>query len=253
MPRPDRHNEIEINFFPKGHLTFLIKGQKIEVGENQFLIFWALIPHQIIEVIDNSSFYVCTIPFKEFIRWDISMKVKDSLLNENIILANSKFGQGIEELYFKKWTDDLSGKEKEAEKCAILEIQAKLSRIITENDQSIFVNTRNQNFTGINLVEKIAQYIAMNYTKDINVGDIGKALGLHPDYANSVFKKAFNVTIKQFLTEQRITHAQRLLSATDKKIIEVALESGFNSLSRFNPLFKSYCNCTPSEYKRQLH
>lgn len=252
MPRPDRHNEIEINYFPKGQLTFLIKDRKIEVSDNQFLIFWALVPHQIIDVKDTTPYFVCTIPFKEFTEWNISPKVKDCLLNENIILADSNPGQELQEVIFKQWVNDLSGSDKEIERCVILEIQAKLSRIIAENDQSIYVNIGKQSSISFSLVEKIALFIAKNYTKDINVNEIGRALDLHPDYANHVFKKAFSVTIKQYLTEQRITHAQRLLSTTDKKIIEIALESGFNSLSRFNAAFKMLCGCTPKEYKVRL-
>ena len=33
-------------------------------------------------------------------------------------------------------------------------------------------------------------------------------------------------------------------------ITEVAMHSGFNSLSTFNRIFKSAKNCTPWEYKR---
>lgn len=250
MNRADRHNEIEISYFPKGRITFLIKGQRIEVKENQFLIFWALVPHQIIEISEYSSYFVCTIPFKDFLQWDIQTEMKNFLLDENIMLADGGFNSGVEQQYFTTWIKDLSGEDNEARNCAILEIKARISRIIHDNYKNMEVSTRRQNQTGVNLVERIAVYLAKNYTRNIKISDVGKELGLHPDYANAVFRKAFSVNIKKYLTDQRIMHAQRLLSTTDKKIIEVAYESGFKSLGRFNAEFKAQCQCTPREYKR---
>ena len=42
---------------------------------------------------------------------------------------------------------------------------------------------------------------------------------------------------------------QLLLLAPDLSITEVAMQSGFNSLSTFNRIFKAAKNCTPSSYK----
>ena len=49
MPRPDRHNEIEINLLTGGALTYLVGGRKVRVPAGRLAIFWAAIPHQIIE------------------------------------------------------------------------------------------------------------------------------------------------------------------------------------------------------------
>jgi len=72
---------------------------------------------------------------------------------------------------------------------------------------------------------------------------------LHPNYAMSLFKKAFGTTLIEYLTHHRVSHAQRLLATTDEKIVEVAFNSGFNSISRFNEAFRRACNCAPREYR----
>jgi AraC-like DNA-binding protein len=53
-----------------------------------------------------------------------------------------------------------------------------------------------------------------------------------------------------FITQHRITHAQRLLATTDDTILDVALDAGFQSLSRFNEAFKAACGCSPSEFRK---
>ena len=54
------------------------------------------------------------------------------------------------------------------------------------------------------------------------------------------------------LFRSRVSHAQRLLATTDMKIVDVAFDSGFTSISRFNDAFRRACGCSPREY-RQSH
>ena len=60
MRKPDRHNEIEINYFPKGGITYLFQGNKVTVPSKKLTIFWGLIPHQIIDFKSDNPYYVCT-------------------------------------------------------------------------------------------------------------------------------------------------------------------------------------------------
>jgi len=61
-------------------------------------------------------------------------------------------------------------------------------------------------------------YIARNYKESIKNEDIGKAVGLHPDYANTIFKKSFGMTLNQYVNLQRILHVQRQLSVSQHSI-----------------------------------
>jgi AraC-like DNA-binding protein len=84
------------------------------------------------------------------------------------------------------------------------------------------------------------------------VSRIGREVGLHPNYAMSLFRRTFGATLLEYLTQLRISHAQRLLATTDDKVLDVALSSGFGSLSRFNDAFVRRCGLSPSAYRRQL-
>jgi len=252
MSRPDRHNEIEINFIPSGSLTYLFNGQKIKITENQLIAFWALTPHQIIESDDASPYYVCTIPFKDFVQWNLPVKFTNRLFNGEILVETSTVPRNFEVMQFEKWETDLNNNQPEARQAAIYEIHARLYRMSVELSTQKNVNTQPTLNPAISMVEKMAIFIAHNYTHHIKASDVGKAFDLNPDYANTVFKKTFDKTIKEYLTDQRILHAQRLLSTTNKKIIEVALNSGFKTISRFNAAFLKKEKCTPHKY-RTMH
>ncbi|WP_253952480.1 helix-turn-helix transcriptional regulator [Xylanibacter muris] len=94
-------------------------------------------------------------------------------------------------------------------------------------------------------------FIAQNFHKPIKAADIGKAVGLHPDYANNLFRKAFGCTLHQFLLQERISNAERLLVTTDKPITEIGLSCGFSTIARFNATFMKRTECTPSEYRKR--
>jgi len=55
-----------------------------------------------------------------------------------------------------------------------------------------------------------------------------------------------------YLNRLRLTHAQRLLATTNMKIVDIALDAGFASLSRFYSTFSSACHCTPTTYRKRF-
>ncbi len=104
----------------------------------------------------------------------------------------------------------------------------------------------------ISNVEKIAIYIARNYDNPIKAADIGETVGLHPDYANAIFKKAFGCTLSDYIIAERISAAKRKLVATDDSITEICYACGFNSVSRFNEAFRKINACTPREFRKKF-
>ena len=103
-----------------------------------------------------------------------------------------------------------------------------------------------------NLIERMTLFIAQNYHLSIRLSDIGKSVGLHPDYANTLFKKAFGHTLNTHLIMERVTQAQRLLFTTATPIVQIAYECGFNSISCFNSAFLKYNGCTPRDYRKNF-
>lgn len=90
-----------------------------------------------------------------------------------------------------------------------------------------------------------------NYDRPIKISDIGRTVGLHPDYANAIFKKAFGCTLSRYVAEERIGHVKRKLILTDMSITQIAFDCGFNSISRFNSTFLDICGQTPRHYREQ--
>lgn len=94
------------------------------------------------------------------------------------------------------------------------------------------------------------EYISKNYKDDISLAEVCETVQMSSYYFCRLFKSTLNMGFTEYLNSVRIHHAQEMLSETDKSILEIALESGFSSVSYFNRVFKSMKYCSPSEYRK---
>jgi AraC-like DNA-binding protein len=63
------------------------------------------------------------------------------------------------------------------------------------------------------------------------------------------FKNRTGKTAFQFIREYRINKACQMLISGEKNVSQVCFDTGFNSLSSFNRVFKSLKHISASEYK----
>lgn len=95
----------------------------------------------------------------------------------------------------------------------------------------------------------VCNYITDHCTENISVDELASLAGFSKFHFARLFKQFSGMSCYEYLTQKRIAHAESLLIDPDISITEVAMYSGFNSLSTFNRIFKATKNCTPSEYK----
>ena len=76
-------------------------------------------------------------------------------------------------------------------------------------------------------------------------------IGLSPRRVVEVFKAEYGVTPKAYSDSLRLKEAQRLLLDTDTKVIDIAYQIGFGSLTAFYSFFKKETGKTPNEYRKE--
>lgn len=101
-------------------------------------------------------------------------------------------------------------------------------------------------------LKSILSFINENYRSDISREGLAAAVGMNPNYFSSQFKEFTGKKINDYINELRIREAMELLKQGHVKIIDVALATGFDSLSTFNRAFKSCSGKTPTEYRAEL-
>ena len=244
MTRPDRHNEIELNLMMAGSLTYLLGGLRTTIETGRLGMFWAAIPHQIVEFQGDAPYFVVTLPLGEFLRAGLNPTLVQRILQGELLTDMAQVGS--DERMFRRWEQDLQNNEPVLERAAQLEVQARLLRFA----RGMTTTAVTSSAMVLSRADKLACYIAQNYQLPLTSQSIADAVGLHPNYAMDLFRRTFGTTITAFVVQHRISHAQRLLVTTHDAILNIALASGFQSLSRFNEAFKSACRCSPRDYRK---
>ncbi|WP_230398102.1 response regulator transcription factor [Novisyntrophococcus fermenticellae] len=102
------------------------------------------------------------------------------------------------------------------------------------------------------LVSRINAYIGENIDTDLSLVSIGNMAGLNPAYATRVYKEITGKSINQYIAEQRVDVAKRMLKNTSIKIQDIAVATGMNTASHFTRFFKKHTGYAPQEYRNKV-
>jgi AraC-like DNA-binding protein/mannose-6-phosphate isomerase-like protein (cupin superfamily) len=84
----------------------------------------------------------------------------------------------------------------------------------------------------------------------LSLGEVAAAAAMSPAAFSRFFKRVSGRGLWDFLVELRIDHAAALLRETTDGVTQIAMESGFGSLSSFNRHFQKRHRCAPRDYRR---
>ena len=269
MGSAHQHLDLEINYVLSGAMRYLIGGALIELIPRRLCLLWGGVPHQMLRNNEAVDVIWITIPLSLVLRWKLPDTVMRPLLAGGFVADVTPRPRDLDLLH--QWLCDLPAPHgrhsaasvvprhdsTETHEIALLEIEARLRRLalslcrISEKMDSV-----TQSFPysdrGLIAVEAMAQFMSQNFSSDIHAPQIANAAHLHPNYAMVLFRQHVGMTLSGYLTMQRVAHAQRLLATTDESIIDIALSSGFGSVSRFYEAFRKKTGTSPRRFRRYL-
>jgi len=99
--------------------------------------------------------------------------------------------------------------------------------------------------------KKIIQYIEKHYMNNIELSDFASIAAYSPRHTSRLFHEDLGISLFEYLKLYRILVASIELDKKDKKIINIALDCGYNSLSSFYTDFKMYYLITPNQFRKK--
>jgi len=86
---------------------------------------------------------------------------------------------------------------------------------------------------------------------DLNLSKLARQMKLHPNRLSAVINHHGRCNFFELINKERIKHAKYLLADSDCKlsIVDIAIESGFNSKSTFYVRFKEFTGMSPTSYR----
>jgi len=100
-------------------------------------------------------------------------------------------------------------------------------------------------------LNSVFEYIDSHLSEKLILEDIAEVAHYSKYHFERIFKIFTSKSFYQFLKEKRISYSEALLLDPKLAVVDVALKSGFGSVSAFNRAFKEIKHCTPSEFKRR--
>ena len=118
------------------------------------------------------------------------------------------------------------------------------------SDATVVSDNKDLQPKNIEKLVNVTNYIDAHRGEDMSVDMLAEMAGFSKFHFERLFKSCMGISCYQYITKRRILLAQELLSDTELTVMDVALQSGFFSLSTFNRVFKDTNGCSPTEYRK---
>lgn len=253
MLKPHWHAQVEVNFVVEGSVHYLMGDHGIRIEAGELCLFWGGQPHQLDDKSEDAFYAGAHLPLVHFFRLRLPADITGRLMKGAALLTSAT--DEADPVNFARWFRCVRrGTTAEAQH-AVDELLLRIERVRFEPYRIVGEHENNReneahDQQSSRAVARICDFIAANFMQDINSMDIAAAADLHPKYAMSVFKKSTGMTMNEYVTLLRLSYAQAQLLQEGTSVLQVAMESGFGSLSAFNKAFRKIAGKSPSNFRR---
>jgi AraC family transcriptional regulator len=96
-------------------------------------------------------------------------------------------------------------------------------------------------------IYKVIYYIEQNYNDDLTLEELSKVASFSKYHFHRIFKSIIGENLSEYVKRVRLS-STTLKFKTDKKITQIALDSGYETNASFSKAFKNHFGITPKEF-----
>ncbi len=246
-----RHDVVEFCFHSHGPVAYDIGGRREIVAEDETVMFWGELPHRIIRAPEGSYHYWISVPLRLFIRWGLNGDFIQRIINGELLREVAPGQRLLDTITISTWAErKLMGNESLLRSFSLL-VQSRALLFAERYNQGMTPSGRATSHTGgRDSFHQLFDYITEHATKDFSIQKAAREAAINPTYASTLFREKSGLTIIAFVNMIRLYEAKRLLLTTDMKIIDIAMEAGFDSVSYFYRLFRDQTGESPSRFRK---
>ena len=247
------HTSVEINFLSDCEMDYSFSGNTVRIPSEQLVIFWGAAPHRVFAVRGKGQITNIYLSLGQFLRWNLPEGLVEALLSGCVICAEKSIAFDapmLDRMFEERNPGSASWRQ-----VHLAELETRLRRVGLEGwttllekdraDRKMLKSSHSMLYVG-----GMLRYIADNSFRTINAADVVDAVNLSHGHAMKLFRQVMGATIKKQLTRTRLSHARMLLLETDQKVVNVALDSGFKSLSSFYKAFLDSDGVSPGKFRQ---
>lgn len=101
-------------------------------------------------------------------------------------------------------------------------------------------------------IKKVINYIEENITSNISVEELTGTVPLSRRNLEKKFKEATGISVYQFILDKKMEYISNALLTTDKGLLDIAIEVGFNDVRNAYRIFKKNTGYTPMNFRKRF-
>lgn len=99
-------------------------------------------------------------------------------------------------------------------------------------------------------LRRVQLFVEANLANPIALADLAERAGLSEHHFAHAFRTSTGTTPRVFVESRRIERAKQLLRESSSELAQIAIDTGFNTQSRFTTVFRRATGFTPAVYRR---
>ena len=223
------HGSFELITVTEGEMTVTVEGVSYVITRGNAVIVFPDQPHSF-DTENYSRHYLC-------------------IFSPELVKAYSKHCAArvpcsnlftMDDFYLKK----LMGIN---EKSTVTEIKGLLYSVCGAFDAE--AEYRERSAENAELLQKIFDFVEKNYSQKCNLVALAEGTAYNYVYLSRYFKERTGISFTEYVSRYRINQACYLLKNSEKNILSIAYECGYDSPRSFNRNFLAVMKVTPSIYR----
>lgn len=254
MRSPHWHAQVEINLIMRGWVHYKMAAHDVRLDAGDMCFFWGGLPHQMDDRSEDAEYAGGHLPLVHFFRLHLPADVPHRLMMGATLVTSAT--DDADHLDFRRWREYWRSGDAAMTQHAVEELLLRIERVRFAPYRLVPGDARANHLAGpvdqqsSGTVGRICDFINAHFLDEIESVDIAAAVGIHPKYAMSVFRRTTGMTLSEYVNLLRLSYAQAKLMKEQANVIDVAMESGFGSLSAFNKSFRKLAGMSPSDFRK---
>lgn len=255
MPTKHFHDEYEIYYLVEGERFYFI-GQHTYHIKKGSLVF--INRNEIHKTGMASSSYHDRIlielseePFASFFNQFGDVNFYDFFENHSGVLNIEPREQAYVENLFLSIQSEIHHKLPGFRISVMMKLSQLLIYALRYEESHRVIPTKSSSMAKHQKVDQVADYIISHCTENISLENLAGEFFVNKCYLSRIFKEVTGFTVNEYINIHRINKAQKLLISSDLSITDIADECGYESLTYFEKVFKTYREISPLKYRAQ--
>ena len=250
------HAQVEVNYIVRGWAHYRMSGHDVRFSAGDMALFWGGLPHCLDDCSDDLVYAGGHLPLVHFFRLRLPQDMQSKLMQGATLITQAT--DASDALNFARWNTYARSGDPMKAGMAVEELLLRIERVrfdpykLLPGPADVVNAVDGLDHHSSPLVVRICDFIADNFREDIDSSDIASSADIHPKYAMNVFKKSTGMTLNDYVNLMRLSYAQAMLMQDEANVLQVAMDSGFGSLSAFNKSFRKIAGMSPTDFRRDV-